>query len=216
MASSYWTRRLGRHAALAALSAAMVAVVYVALPAGTFTVRKWNLATAYPALALLALSLLIGPWNVLRARPAPVSMDLRRDVGIWAGLLGLAHTIIGLKVHMQGKYWLYFVYPSNEPHALPIRLDKFGFANYTGLGSTLVLVLLLALSNDLALRRLGTGRWKALQRWNYWGFALMALHAVAYQVMEKRTLPAVVVLAGTLVVVAATQLAGFVRRRAEG
>ena len=212
MASSdYWTRRMGRHAALAAVTALLLGIVYAGVPTD-FILRRWNLATAYVGLGLLALSLLIGPWNLWRAKPNPVSQDLRRDVGIWGALVSVAHTIIGLQIHMQGQWWLYFIWPAKETHRLPLRTDAFGFANYTGLASTLILLLLLALSNDLSLRRLGTRRWKALQQWNYAGFALMAVHGAVFQIMEKRVLPVVVVFAGAVLVVTATQLLG--RRRA--
>ena len=213
---TYWSRRLLRHTALATITVVLLGVVYAGVPTD-FILRRWNLATAYVGLGLMALSLLIGPWNLLRGRANPVSQDVRRDVGIWAALLGVAHTLIGLQIHMIGQSRLvYFFFPAGEAHRLPIRSDGFGFANYTGLGSTLILLLLLALSNDVALRRLGTGRWKSLQRWNYAGFALMTLHAIAYQVMEKRVVPVIVVFAGVIVVVLATQLAGRARHAAPG
>ena len=213
---TYWSRRLLRHTALATITVVLLGGVYAGVPTD-FILRRWNLATAYVGLGLMALSLLIGPWNLLRGRANPVSQDVRRDVGIWAALLGVAHTLIGLQIHMIGQSRLvYFFFPAGEAHRLPIRSDGFGFANYTGLGSTLILLLLLALSNDVALRRLGTGRWKSLQRWNYAGFALMTLHAIAYQVMEKRVVPVIVVFAGVIVVVLATQLAGRARHAAPG
>lgn len=175
--------------------------------------RRWSLATAYTALALMALSLLLGPWSILRGRPSPVSTDVRRDIGIWAGVLGLVHSLIGLQVHQAGTFWRYFVYPADERHRLPIRTDAFGVANYAGLGSTLLLLLLLALSNDAALRRLGQAKWKFLQQFNYLAFGLMAVHSIIYQLLEKRAIPGIVVFGGTVSVVAVTQMAGFRRRR---
>ena len=191
----------------------MIGFVYANVPTD-FIPRRWNLATAYVALAFMALTLLLGPWNVLRGRPSPVSTDLRRDVGIWAGILGLVHSVIGLRIHEQGKFWRYFVYAANEGHLLPIRSDAFGLANYTGLGSTLILLLLLSLSNDAALRRLGPVRWKSLQRFNYAAFGLMAVHSIVYQLLEKRVVPVVAVFVGVTSVVVVTQLTGYRRRRA--
>jgi DMSO/TMAO reductase YedYZ heme-binding membrane subunit len=49
-----------------------------------------------------------------------------------------------------------------------------------------VFALLLALSNDVSLRRLGVDRWKSLQRWACAGIVLTAAHAIAYQDFEKR------------------------------
>jgi methionine sulfoxide reductase heme-binding subunit len=172
---------------------------------------RLSMASAYAGLALLTAALLCGPWNVLRGRPNPVTTDLRRDIGIWAAFLGLTHVVVGLQVHMQGKFWLYFLYPPDQPYLLRLRHDAFGFANFLGLGATLVLMLLLGLSNDFSLRTLGAKRWKALQRWNYVAFALMAAHSIVYQIIEKRTLP-FLGLFGCLVFVAIImQLMGFRR-----
>jgi sulfoxide reductase heme-binding subunit YedZ len=212
--ADYWRRRLARHAAIAAAAGLAVGVVYAGVPTG-FALRKWNLATGYVGLALLAVTLLVGPWNTLRGKPNPVSQDLRRDLGIWTAILALAHTWVGLQVHMQGQWRLYFTWPAAQSHPFPLRTDGFGLANWTGLGSTLVFVLLLALSNDLALRTLGTARWKALQRWNYAGALLLVVHAVIYQVMEKRALYVVAAFTLVVLVTAAAQAAGFRKRRRE-
>jgi sulfoxide reductase heme-binding subunit YedZ len=120
---------------------------------------KASFATAYPALILLAATLLLGPLNLLLRRRNPVSIDLRRDLGIWAGILAMAHTAIGQNVHLRGRPWLYYVYDHPERHVLPIRHDVFGLANYSGAFCTLLVILLLVTSNDLSLRRLGTRPW---------------------------------------------------------
>lgn len=174
------------------------------------------MATAYASMTLLVAGLLIGPVNVLRRRPNPVSTNLRRDIGIWAGALGLTHLVVGLQVHLKGKMSQYFFHPRGEwRHHLPIRLDAFGFANYTGLVAGLILLLLLALSNDASLRRLGSRRWKTLQRANYVAMALTILHGVAYQLIEKRKLYFVVVFSMLVLVALAWQGAGYRRTRRE-
>ncbi len=206
--NSYWIRRIQRHLALALVSGAFMTLIFYVLtsPDAAF---KLSMASAYVGLGLLVFSLIIGPWRVLRNCPNPVSSDLRRDIGIWAGLVGIAHMIIGLQVHLGGKFWLYFIYPPKQSHLLHIRHDLFGFANFTGLISALVLLLLLALSNDLSLRTLGTERWKSLQRWNYAAFALIFFHGVAYQLVEKRDLPFVGLFGVMVLLVVIMQIAGF-------
>ncbi len=205
---SYWGRRLRRHALLGAIALAVTCGVYATVHSPQ-TVHRLSMGTAYAALLLLAVSLMIGPLRVLRGRPNPVSSDVTRDVGIWAGIAGLLHVPFGIQVHMQGKWWLYFLYPANQPHRLPLRHDIFGAANWAGLGATVVLVLLLAISNDLSLRRLGTRRWKSLQRWNYALFAATVLHGALFQVIEKRQAPYVATLALLVAAAALLQLAGF-------
>ena len=122
-ASSYIRQRALRHALLGAASVAMVLFVYVNVPTD-FILRRWSLATAYVSLAFLAISLLIGPWNVLRARANPVSIDLRRDVGIWAGVLAIVHSVMGLFIHKMGGPWRYFFFGPDEPHRVLTTLPQ--------------------------------------------------------------------------------------------
>lgn len=170
------------------------------------------MATAYVSIALMAAVLALGPLNLLRRRPNPVSTDLRRDVAIWAGLTAVAHFVVGLQVHMKHR-WLYFVREVPGSGALVPRADLFGFANDTGLVATLIVALLLVLSNDLSLRQLGTRRWKSLQRWNYAAAILVLAHGIAYQVIEKRHAPFVLVFAVVVAAALAAQGLGIRRVR---
>jgi len=112
-------------------------------------------------------------------------------------------SVIGLNVHLRGRPWLYFVDQRGK-----LRGDLFGFSNYTGA---------IAISNDLSLRRLGTQRWKSLQRWTYAAVALTFAHGVAYQRIEKRYIGLEVVVWATMVVVCTVQIVGFLtlRRKAD-
>jgi hypothetical protein len=71
---------------------------------------RLSMATAYAGLLYLAAALIIGPINVLRGAPNPLSINLRRDIGIVAGILALVHTIVGLFVHLRGDPIQYFFY----------------------------------------------------------------------------------------------------------
>jgi methionine sulfoxide reductase heme-binding subunit len=205
-------RLFRHHLPLFALSTAAVACLYFTRPYPDILSRA-SFATAYPALALLAATLLMGPLNLIRKRPNPVSSDLRRDMGIWAGVLSILHVAVGQNVHMRGRPWLYYIYGPNEHKSFPIRHDLFGLANYTGAVSTLVLIALLATSNDYFLRTLGTPRWKQLQRWNYAAFGAAAIHAVAFQGVEKQKLPYVLVVMACIAITIAMQTAGILKRR---
>jgi sulfoxide reductase heme-binding subunit YedZ len=205
-------RLIAHHLPLSLASVSSVALLYFTRSYSDVLSRA-SFATAYPALVLLAVTLCIGPWNVLGKRRNPVSSDLRRDVGIWAGILGVLHTVIGQNVHLRGRPWLYYVYEKTRQHTFPVRHDLFGFANYTGAVGTLFLIALLATSSDYALRSMGTPQWKKLQRWNYLLFALAAVHAFAYQLSEKQEFPFVLTVAACAVLTIALQAAGFVQRR---
>ncbi len=203
------TKRIVGHVTLAGGSTlAVLAISSGMISADPFF--RLSMATAYVSLALLMVTLMIGPLNVVRGRANPVSTSLRRDMGIWSGIVGLTHLVVGLQVHLKGNMRQYFLFPPEWERAFPLRFDAFGLANWTGLLSGLLLVLLLCLSNDFSLRRLGAVRWKSLQRWNYAMFVLLVIHGVIYQfVLESRPWGWVAVF-GTFVVSAATaQAVGF-------
>lgn len=147
---------------------------------------------------------------MVRKRVNPVSSDLRRDVGIWAGAPGVIHTVVGQCVHLRGRPWLYYVYSPQEHHH-GMRHDVFGFANYIGALSGLMMMML-ATSNDWSLRRLGTPGWKRLQRWNYAVFALAAAHAIGYLEIEKQKLPFDATIAVCIAITLAMQALGFAAR----
>jgi sulfoxide reductase heme-binding subunit YedZ len=209
-------RLLRHHLPLAAASLLAFAALYFTRPYPDWVMRA-SFSTAYPATVLLAVTLLVGPWKWLRKGSHPVSSDLRRDVGIWAGILSLIHAVIGQCVHLRGRPWLYYMYSAKERHhsvpGFPLRHDLFGWANWTGLAATLLVIALLATSNDVALRRMGTPGWKRLQRWNYAVFALVAFHGFAYQLgIEKQRLGFVLAILACVAVTVAMQTAGVIAR----
>lgn len=204
-----------RNLAIGAMVIAALAAIAIALPIHD-ALTLASMATAYVSTALLFACLVVGPLNVLRRRPNPVSTHLRRDLGIWGGALALVHLAVGLNVHLRGRPWLYFVYGPDQPHRLPLRHDLFGFANYTGLAAGVLFAVLLAISNDRALRRMGTVRWKRWQRWNYGATALLVAHGVAFQTIEKRKLGIVIACVAALALTLGLQLsAASVVRRGE-
>jgi len=208
------SRLLRHHVPLLIVSCASIAVLYVTRDYKD-VISRASFATAYPAIALLSGTLLVGPWNWLRKRPNPVSNDLRRDVGIWAGILAVAHTAIGQCVHLRGRPWLYYIYgPTEHHHPFPLRHDAFGLANHTGAASALLVIALLATSNDYFLRKLGTREWKKLQRWNYAVFGLAGAHALLYQKgIEKQDWRWVAIVVVCIGLTMALQAVVFARRR---
>jgi sulfoxide reductase heme-binding subunit YedZ len=210
--SSYWHKRIARHAMIALANVGCMALFWELFSVRRDTISRLSISTAYPALFLMSAAMLVGPWNVLHRQTNPVSFDLRRDLGIWAGIIALLHTGIGINVHLRGRPWLYFI--DERQH---VRHDLFGMGNDTGLLAALLLLLLLAISNDFSLRRLGTRTWKSLQRWTYGAMALTVMHAVAYQFVEKRQAAYDALLWATIAATAMFQVAGWwTTKRKEG
>ncbi len=173
-------RRVARNLVIAACAGGGGLVVAWLLRSGQPSFRA-SVATADVGLTLLAITLVLGPINVLTGRPNPVSTHLRRDLGIWGGLISLAHVVIGLQRHMKGRWWLYFTFPGRSGRLFGLRYDIFGLTNWIGLAATLVVAVLICISSDAALRRLGTSRWKWLQRSNYVLFLGVVVHGFFYQ-----------------------------------
>ena len=195
--------RLWRHhLPLALLSAAACGILYVTRPYPD-VITRLSFATAWPALALLAATLIIGPWRTLQGKAPILSQDLRRDIGIWGGSLGVLHAVIGNCEHLRGRPWLYYVYENMDEHLVPLRHDIFGLSNFTGLFAALILLLLLATSNDASLRKYGGAGWKSLQRWNYACFGLTVCHTFGYLIGIESLEAAAIITASLCVVITA-------------
>jgi methionine sulfoxide reductase heme-binding subunit len=208
-ASSTALRPARRRAARNFLTAFVITIGWLGITWGLESpnsVFEASVSTAYLGLALMVLTLVIGPINLLRSRPNPISTYVRRDLGLWAVLLGLLHVWFGIQVHMAGVWTKYFLSPEGP---FQIRVDLFGLTNWTGLAATLLLVVLGALSSDRVLARMGTQRWKGWQRSNYLLFVAVFGHGVVYQMLDGRAGNWRVILVMTGVLVVAMQFAGY-------
>jgi sulfoxide reductase heme-binding subunit YedZ len=193
---------------IAAASLAVSVLITATNPQGT-RIEEWSIATAYVAILLLAITLILGPLNLLRRRRNPTHSVIRRDFGIAAGICSLIHTALGLQVHMGGRLVRYFTLPDNPSSGL----TAFLVANYLGLMSAGMLLMLVVISNDIAIRRLGLARWKRTQRLLYPAVIGVAAHGFIYQFLEKRALAGILVLAAAFLGVGWVQLRGAAASR---
>lgn len=171
----------------------------------------WQFASfslAYSSVALLGMALLVGPARVLKGYGPLLSSRLRRHLGIWSGIFALGHVTAGLNVHFKGHIRSYFLEPPSITNASPLRLDAFGIVNDLGLLATLIVILLLALSNDKSLVAFGPNRWKKFQRLTYLFSLLVILHGYIYQIMEKRSLAPLVLISLVYITVIVFQIWG--------
>jgi sulfoxide reductase heme-binding subunit YedZ len=199
--------RPATHATLAGLTVA-VCLLSLLYPRASTPVQAWTIGLGYLSLALIGATLLIGPLGLRVRRRNPVNVYVRRDVGIWAGITGVVHVLLGSQAHFNGEILRYFFFV-RENEAIPLT-DLFGLSNWFGLAATVVLLGLLALSNDLSLRMLRGPLWKWLQRFNYALIALVLIHTVGYQLVVGREAPFAGVTLVVTIAVLAAQLAGVV------
>jgi len=206
--------RARRHFPLFLLVIGGVSIVVFAAPAEN-VIDRVSLLTAWQFLLLLAVVLLIGPVRLLRRGRVRANMYLRRDLGIWAGITGLMHLFAGIGESMTPGYMVEFVNVATGEVGATLRLQLFTWGTIVGLVVGVMALLLLILSNDAAIRRLGVRWWKGLHRVSYALFALTAGHAIAFQVLESRVRWAMIVTVLLICMVVAIQLVGVaaVRRR---
>lgn len=140
--------------------------------------------TGYLSVFFLVVSLVLGPINLILKRKNPISTYIRRDIGIFGGVLGVIHSSVGFFMHFTGRPWLYFMKEVGDD--LVIRLGNFGLANFTGLFGALILILLIIISNDYFLGKLKSVKWKNLQRLTYLIFILVISHCVFYRLNAKK------------------------------
>jgi sulfoxide reductase heme-binding subunit YedZ len=121
------------------------------------------------------------------------------------GIAALIHTVLGLQVHMGGAIMKYFMLPPN-----PARSTYFFVAtNLLGVISSLILLVLVAVSNNFSIRTIGLDRWKRIQRVAYPAAVAAAAHGLLYQLLEKRLLPVVGLTLAITIAVIVLQLQGW-------
>ncbi len=201
---------MAHHLPLALVSANLVLALMFLIPAPGSHFRL-IIATAYAGLIFLGVTLAIGPLNLLLGVRNPVSSDLRRDIGIWAAVLGLWHVFVSLPLPVGNILFLFAQY-SGAVGAIAPRLDLFGLANYMGLFATLLLFFLLALSNDWSLGFFGTRRWKSMQRWSYALLVFVVAHGLGYIMLGSHSQLFLTIFAATIIAVVVLQVAGIVSR----
>lgn len=178
-----WLATLLRHAAILALAALLV-WLWTWLRHGWNPMHQWNRAFGDAAFILLALTMAIGPLGALVPAVRRL-LPFRRELGIHAVLLASVH------IWIVFAGWLQYDLARLAGLAFHPQLQRYvmvehglGLGNLVGLAAWLPAVLLLAISNDLALRRLGPRTWKLLQSAAGMIWVLTALHAVYFLFMH--------------------------------
>lgn len=186
--------RLKRHVLLG-----LACVLILGAAAATVTseglIDRLSITTAWLCAVLLGIVLLIGPFESMRSGRRPVNHLLRRDLGIWTALIGLAHLYLGMEASMTPAYVMQFVENGRLALSFETRDALFFWGTILGFIVGLMFLMLLALSSDTAIRILGLTWWKRLQRAAWFSFTLTALHGLAFQVLESRPAAWITILA---------------------
>lgn len=187
-AGSVLTRfRAARQLSMAAVAAITLLVAAATAPPGTGLARI-SLASAWLSLLAISAALALGPLRLLAGGEPMLNSMARRDLGIWAALTGLLHLYAGTVESMNTAYLGHYV--AGEAS----RQQLFNWGASLGFAAGLLLLMLLLLSSNLALRLLGVRWWKRLQRLAYAMLLLTAVHGLLFQLLERRAAWAVLLL----------------------
>ncbi len=168
-------RVLGRHIMIGLLSLAIWAVFWFTRLEWDPEMRFWR-AIGDASLLLLIGALALGPlvklWPVFGKL-----LPWRREIGIWFGVLALAHTLLILNGWVRWDVARFFGYEFIPELGRTARMEPgFGLANLIGLVAVAWALVLTATSSDWAINKLGPSAWKWLQYGAYSIFYLVALH----------------------------------------
>ena len=206
--------RFGMQVLLLMIAIGIAFAVYMLLPRQP-ALHRISIGTGFVSVIFVAAALTIGPLNILRRVSNPLSTYFRRDIGIMAGIFAIMHTIVGLQVHMGGDFVRYFFQKKANGEVDAVRFDAFGIANHLGIIAVLIIVVLVGISNNVSLRKLGPRRWKEIQRYIYVAAGLVVIHGLIYQIIERRQSVFIACLIAIAAAAATMQYLGFLRSRLE-
>jgi DMSO/TMAO reductase YedYZ heme-binding membrane subunit len=187
--------RKQRHGLLATACTVLTAGAWWLGPAAG-ALDRTSLLTAWLSTALFIAALGIGPLLLHQGRLPPGNILLRRDLGIWTALTGLLHFVLG---NMEAMNSSYLAAVSGD---MAWRAQMFNWGAIFGTLLAVIFIVLLTISNNRALSRLGPVRWKRWQRLSYFGFVLTLAHGLLFQLLERRpgALIALMLLAGLSII----------------
>ncbi len=198
--------RASRHGLLAGITLGTLVLSWISgPPAGA--VDRSSLATAWLCLLLYSAVLAMGPRQRLAASGPALNLLSRRDLGIWTAIVGLIHFALGNAEAMNSEY-LAAVTSNSAALSPELRADFFNWGAISGTVLALILLVLLSISSNWALRKLGPKLWKKVQRLSYLGFALCLLHGLLFQILENRHVLWITLLTLAGLAVLGAQLAG--------
>lgn len=186
--SSSLPRTLVRNTAirhfLIILTAILLVVLFGLVHQQWSPMHRWNRATADASIILLSTTMALGPlaklWPAL-GRLLP----FRRELGVHAMLLALAHTAIILDgwVGWDLARLVGFEFHPGLGHYVMVQ-HGFGLANLVGVLALAYGLILVVTSNDRAMRFLGGPVWKFVQRGAYVLWVLIAAHTAYFLFMH--------------------------------
>jgi len=146
--------------------------------------HRWNRATADASIILLSMTMALGPLAKLWPAWGRL-LPFRRELGVHAVLLAFVHTAIILEgwVEWDLARLVGFEFHPGLGHYV-MGQHGFGLANLVGVLALAYGLILVATSNDRAMRFLGGSVWKFVQRGAYVLWVLVVAHTAYFLFMH--------------------------------
>lgn len=168
-----------RHGSAIVLTGFLFAVFWASRPEWSVDMRLWR-AVGDAAIVLLFATLSLGPLAKLFPGVGRL-LPWRRQLGVWAAIIALVHTVLVLNGWAQWSVMRLLGYEFVPELDRTLRLEPgFGLANLMGLVAMGWMLILLATSTDFAVRFLGGQAWKWVHYGAYVVFYLSVLHAAYF------------------------------------
>lgn len=174
---------LSRHFVVLVL-AMLLTYLFLVVHSKWVPIHRWNRAFADASLVLLAATMIIGPvvrlwsaWNWL--------VPWRRELGVHAVGFGAIHLLLVLDGWLEWdipRLVGLLVHPIRGGYVMAEH--GFGLANVLGVVALVYGTILVTISNEYAVRRLGGGVWKFVQRSAYVLWALAVIHTAYFLFMH--------------------------------
>lgn len=144
--------------------------------------HKWNRAMGDVSLVLVAFAMALGPLSrIWRARIFRQMLPYRRELGIYAVVAAVIHTIIILLGWVELDFARLFGFEWHPQLERYVMFQKgFGLANAIGLLAVGYGLILALTSNDLSQRLLSQSVWKFIQQGTYVLWALALVHTAYF------------------------------------
>lgn len=184
MFESHILRATGRRHTLAILLAILLVYLFGVVHGQWSDMHRWNKASADASFLLLTMTMAIGPsarlWPRMR-RLVPV----RRELGIYAIVLALIHTLIIFDGWIEWDFARLFGFEFHPGLGHYVMVQHgFGLANAIGLIALVYGMVLALTSTDRAVRLLGGPTWKFIQSAAYVLWALVVVHTAYFLYMH--------------------------------
>ena len=166
------------------LLAALLVYVFLTVHSNWAPIHRWNRVFADTSLLLLAVTMLIGPAARLW-RAASRLVQWRRAFGVHALVFGAIHVLLVLDGWLGWELPRLFgllVHPLRGEYVMVEH--GFGLANVLGMVALAYGVVLVLISNEYAVQRLGGSVWKFIQRGAYVLWMFVVIHTAYFLFMH--------------------------------